>query len=305
MSSLRVAIGRAGRLVWPAPCYLTGAAVLTVQHPVAGDVLPAFSPVRASVDIVEVGLDRRTLTLAAPLALPVDPIADESGDGFLRLPDGGVMPVTVHSVTGDQIVLADTLRREVAGVSAETPATLQWASWVAVLDGALTATALRSVPWVVTGAGLGAIGQRAIEDVGDYDVVKRPFRTGLTVGGLHRDRPALADTEYRRASHQAAIDAAFDRLVTWMRTDLGPGVWEDDVFNGPDFRNVHIKLTEAEIAESPERAQMIRSDAKGLYRQKAERVLMVSKTSSQAEPGEKDIGGADETHMAFGTTRTS
>lgn len=303
--SLRVAIGRAGRFVWPAPCYLTGAAVLTVQHPVAGDVQPAFAPVHAAVDIDEIEIDGRTLHLADPLALPVDLIADDAGDAFLRLPDGGVLEVTVGGVVGGTIKLADTLRREVDGVSAETPATLQWASWVAVLDGALTATALRSVPWVVTGAGLGAIGQRAIEDVGDFDVVRRPFRTGVTVGALHRHRAALADSEYRRASHQAAIDAAFDRLVTWMRTDLGPGVWEDDVFNGPDFWQVHLRLTEAELASSEEQAQLIRSDAKSLYRQKSERVRMASKTSAQAEPGEKDIGGADETHMAFGTTRRS
>ena len=198
--------------------------------------------------------------------------------------------------------MADTLRREVHGVSAETPATLQWASWVASIDGALTATVLRSVPWAVTGAGLGAIGQRAVEDVGAFDVVERPFRTGVTVGALHRHRPVLADTEYRRASHQSAIDAAFDRLVTWMRTDLGLGVWEDDVFNGPDFRTVHLKLTEAELAGSPEQAAMIRGDARSLYRQKAERVLMVSKTNSpQPRRGEQDIGGANEMHLAFGT----
>lgn len=92
-------------------------------------------------------------------------------------------------------------------------------------------------------------------------------------------------------------------LVTWLRADTGPGRWEDDVFNGLDFRLVHLLLAEAELAEAPERAQMIRSDPE-VYRQKTERVLGVSNTGQPAA-AELDLGGADESTSPTATRPTT
>lgn len=299
---VRGTIGRPVRLVWPAPCYLIDDAELTVHHPLAGDVQPAFASVRSASSVVAIASDRRTLTLGEAIAAP-GPVAGEEGDAYLRLPDGGVMPVTVESIDGATLTLADSLHRVPVGVAGDTPATLQWACWVATLTGALTATLQRAVPWTVRALGLGALGDIVVEEPGLLSVVRRPFSTGITVGHLHRARPELAEAVYRRATHADALAAAFDRLVTWLRADLGVGRYEDDVFNGHDFQRVHILLARAELADDPEIAGRLRADARELYRQKSERVLLDLDGDGQADALDKDIGGADESAVAFGGMR--
>lgn len=295
---LRVATGRAGRLAWVAPCFLTGDAVLTVQHPAVGDVQPRFAVVQPAVSVTSVAQDERTLTLADPLDLPASLVAGDEGDAYLRLPDGAVLEVTVEAIAGATIRLAEGLRRDTDAVSVDTPATLQWATWVATIDGALTAAPMRSIPYVVEASGLGALGSVAIEEPGALHVVRRPFSTGVTVGALHRHRAGLAATEYRRVSHGPAVAAAFDRLVTWLRADIGPGRWEDDVFNGADFRLVHLELAVAELEADPERARMVRAEARSLYREKTERVLRTAETGQP--DADVDLGGAVATHTDGG-----
>lgn len=299
---LRVAVGEEGRLVWRSPTALVGEPTLRVRHPIAGDVQPALSPVRPAVEVVDVGPDGRTLTLSEPLNLPADLVAGDEGDAHVTFPDGGVEAVTVQAIGGGTLTLSDTLRRAVEGVSAETPATLQWAAHIAVIDGVLTATAARNIPCTVSARGVGALGTRAITESGAIHVVAQPLTTGLTVHVLHRHRAYLADSEYRRVSHLPAVEAAFHRLVIWMRADIGMGAWEDDVFNGFDFWLVHLILAEAEIVEDAERAEKLRRDARALYRETTERVLKRDKTTGQAQAAEVDLGGADETHLDYGNS---
>lgn len=215
--------GAETRAAWQSPGWVADidGVTATIRRPPAAPWVVPLTCAHPEVTVIGLSEDRRTLTLSAVLG-PVDGIAGEFGDAWLKTAGGDVVEVRIHDVDDDEAQLAAELRT-LSVISAAAPATLQWATYLGDLaaDGPVENEGRFEVEiaWDALAPGGGdAIGRRM---AGVLEVRPRRFDTNLTVPLVLKRVPGLEGRIERRGSVQPLIDNGYEQLQIWLERDLG------------------------------------------------------------------------------------
>lgn len=225
---------------WRAPVPVDTTAVFATFRLTAGTVGPvALVPVTADLTVSAIAADRRTLTITAPAAAPSGP-QGLRGEAWLETPADGDFAVRVAQITATTAVLADPLPHN---VGLATNGTLRFA-WLgaAVTVANVTAAVNRSVPVTVGyqahyGADVAGIPS---QDEVLVDVVRQPFRTGVTHADVAALMPSVGARVAQRAQdYRPQVEWVGDLIEQRARADLAPrGLTEDDI-DGARLRGAH------------------------------------------------------------------
>jgi len=204
------------------------------------DVTETLAPFRASV-AVTVDANSESLTVAA--AGSADGLVGvDGGQCWLDLGDRGLYPVELLDVrSATSLILGEQLPIYLEGATG----TLSWSRYYASLTAAQVGSGERNAIWSIAWeANLGS--DRPTEyrlEEGRFDVVRRPFTTGLTHRKLIDRSSFLARAiPSRQASWDPQIKDALSQLAAWIRCPIPKDKTEDDV-DGVPFQHVHALIT--------------------------------------------------------------
>lgn len=312
----------AKRALWPVvmPEAIKSGTTPTLTFTLADGVTteaPALTVVRASDTVNGIGggttNDRKRLTASGGglAALHRGIPGVDFGCAYLITALDGVFAVQVSRIEASAIVLADEVPKAVV-ISADYPATVQWATWTATIPVTVTAsqTYEAPLPWVVgyTGKSGADVPDMPGQEIhGFVHVVSRLFQTGLT----HQRFVQVASGMWpgavynRLADWTPIIDQAFLRLVQMIRAAIATGGRraEDDL-DGHAFLDTHLHLTAALIraADAAEYDRQI-AEAKRLLDIALARVVNAASTPAAVE--RQGQIGSDLAGGSFGGTDTT
>jgi len=283
------------RFIWQADRPLSAAVELVVAHPDLGDITVPLTIVATEGEVTAIADDRRTLTLAAPVASSAGLQGTRWGVGFLVTDEDAAFPVVIKRLSGTTVVLADALPSDIALAQSGR---LIWATHTAELPvGTVLSAAHRDLTWRVsyTAADGDDTPTEALRALGLMHVVAQPFDTGLTTQTLVGLFPRICKPIPRgQEGWEPQIQAAEAMLIEMIRATLLPAdKWEDDIPASQRLQVAHAHLTASLILleQDIDRAETMRERAEKLANDVLRRVWV-------DQDGDLDpTDGGDDEHL--------
>ena len=241
------------RFFWNAPVRPLAIPSVTFGAPVSTTV--PLSAIHADIAVDSIGVDRRTITLTAPIAAGAGLIAEHGGAVWLDL--GASMQAAVVIESFDSPTVARLSRPLPIDSGTVTGGSISWRTFYADLTSLqVGAVVKRGCPWSIsweTNPGADVVG-RKVKSTGLIDIVTTPFDTGLDHDGFVARFNLFSGVEpVGQTSWAPQIRAGLSTLKNRLIGRLDAGQYLDQV-QGYQFLDAHALIVADMIARSMRQA---------------------------------------------------